>query len=140
MKLKPLPWRQTGVVAALLLSLAVVGCASNSTVAPEQVVQERSEQYWKARQAGDIEGLYKLASPAYRKVRTLDQFRLQFGTATAVNSVEVIKVTCEPEKCTSRVKLGVTPNLLGVNVGTVATYMDEVWLLEDGQWWHHHDL
>ncbi len=140
MTLKPLSWRPSGLVAGLLLSLAVVGCASNATLTPEQVVQQRSEQYWKARQAGNVEAMYQLASPAYRKVRTQEQFRLQFGTAAAVNSVEVVKVTCEPEKCTSRIKLGVTPSIVGIKVGTIDTYLDEVWLLEDGQWWHHHDL
>ena len=65
---------------------------------------------------------------------------MQFGTGAGVESAEITKVACEAEKCTSQVKLEVRPALVGLKVGTISTYLDEVWLLEDGQWWHYQEL
>ena len=52
----------------------------------------------------------------------------------------MVKVTCEAERCTARMRLDAKPALIGMNLGAVATHLDEVWLLEDGQWWRHQDL
>jgi hypothetical protein len=126
---------------ALALSVLVLaGCASLSPSTPEAAVEKRATAYWKARQAGQIDKVYAFSTPSYRQVRTLQQFKLQFGTAAAVKGVEVTKVTCEVEKCVTRIKLSVTPARAGIKVGNIDTYLDETWLLEDGQWWHHQDL
>lgn len=128
-------------LGALALAASVLaGCASMAPSTPEAAVEQRANEYWKARQTGQVEKTYALTSPSYRKVRTFDQFRLQFGGAAAVKSVEVTKVTCDLEKCVARIKLSVTPALAGLKVGNIDTYLDETWLLEDGNWWHHQDL
>jgi hypothetical protein len=138
MALKYIPIR-LGTGALALSALVLAGCASMSP-APEAAVEQRATAYWKARQTGQVEKTYALTPPSYRKVRTFEQFRLQFGAAAAVKSVEVTKVTCEPEKCVARIKLSVTPALVGLKLGNIETYLDETWLLEDGQWWHYQDL
>ena len=28
---------------------------------------------------------------------------------------------------------------MGLKLDTIVTYLDEVWLLEDGQWWHYQE-
>ncbi|MFN7153191.1 MAG: hypothetical protein ACK4OE_05825 [Acidovorax sp.] len=132
--------RRLGAGALALSVLVLAGCATMSPSTPEAAVEQRATAYWKARQAGQIDKVYALVPPSYRKVRTLDQFKMQFGTAAAVQGVEVTKVTCEPEKCVARIKLSVTPALAGLKMGNIDTYLDETWLLEDGQWWHHQDL
>lgn len=126
--------------ALALTALVLAGCATMAPATPEAAVEQRATAYWTARQTGQVDKTYALTPPSYRAVRTFEQFRLQFGTAAAVKSVEVTKVTCEPEKCVARIKLSVTPALAGLKMGNIDTYLDETWLLEDGQWWHHQDL
>lgn len=131
------PWGMAAVV--LTFSLFATGCATLAG-SPEQIVERRANEYWKARAAADYAKAYELSTPSYRKLRTQEQFRRQFGLGAAVNAGEAHKVTCEPEKCSVRIKLTATPALMGMNVGTVTTYVDEIWLLEDGQWWRHQEL
>ena len=132
--------RRMGAGALAISAVILAGCATFAPSTPEAAVEQRATAYWKARQAGQINKVYAFSTPSYRKVRTLEQFKLQFGTAAAGRAVEVRKVTCEAEKCVARIKLSVTPALAGIKVGNIDTYLDETWLLEDGQWWHHQDL
>ena len=129
-----------GAAAALLAAIALAGCASLGGGSPEQVVAQRSAAYWKARAEGDFTKAYAFSTPSYRKLNAADKFRLQFGAGAAIRSGEAVKVTCEAEKCTAKVKINATPALPGMNLGTIATYLDEVWLLEDGQWWRYQDM
>ncbi|WP_236598306.1 hypothetical protein [Alicycliphilus denitrificans] len=130
--LSPSTLRRTAVLAA---AVALAGCATLGGT-PEQIVAQRAGEYWKARQSGDYAKAYKLSTPSYRKLRTQEQFRLQFGAGVNVTSAEVAKVTCETQKCTAKMKIGAKPVLPGLKLDTIPMYMDEVWLLEDGQWWH----
>ena len=65
------------IAAAVVLFAA--GCASLGASKPEDAVKQRAEAYWKARVAGQVDKAYELTAPSYRKVRTLDQFKMQFG-------------------------------------------------------------
>ena len=132
--------RPMAALALACAALAVSGCAALSPSTPEQVVQKRATDYWKARLAGQYQKAYALSPPAYRKLRTEKQFQQQFGAGASVERAEVVKVSCEAEKCTTRVKLGVKPALAALNVGTLDTHFDEIWVLEDGQWWHYQDM
>lgn len=124
---------------AAMAATALVGCATISST-PEQVVQQRATEYWKARVAGDHAKAYALSTPSYRKLHTAEQFRKQFGSAASLKDAEPVNVTCEPEKCTVRIKISAAPALVGMNLGTIATHLSETWLLEDGQWWRYQDL
>ena len=132
--------RPMAALAMACAALALSGCAALSPSTPEQVVQKRATDYWKARVAGQVDKAYALSTPSYRKLRTEAQFKMQFGAGVNVEGAEVTKVSCEAEKCTTQVKLDVKPALAGMKIGTISTYLDEVWLLEDGQWWHYQDL
>ncbi len=125
--------------AALATVLALVGCATLGGT-PEESVAKRADEYWKARVAGQVDKAYTLSTPSYRKLRTAEQFRMQFGTGVTVQGADVVKVTCEAEKCTARMKISVKPALAGLKLDTMAVYLDEVWLLEDGQWWRYQEL
>ncbi|XVJ68802.1 MAG: hypothetical protein HEQ39_03475 [Rhizobacter sp.] len=129
----------TRVTAAALL-IGLSGCATTGASTPEQAVEARAKSYWDARVKGQTDKAYSLLAPSYKAVRTLDQYKAKFGTAAMIKSFEVAKVTCEPLKCTATLKLGVQAALASLNLPEIATYVDEVWLLEDGSWWRYEEL
>ena len=132
--------RRIGAFTLALGLLTLAGCAAFAPATPEQIVQQRATAYWKARVAGQVDQAYALSTPSYRQLRTEAQFKMQFGAGASVENAEVTKVSCEAEKCTAQIKLSVKPALMGLKVGTIATHMDEIWVLEEGQWWHYQDL
>lgn len=131
--------RRSGAFTLALGALTLAGCAAFAPATPEQAVQQRATAYWKARVAGQVDKAYALSIPSYRNLRTEAQFKQQFGAGASVEGAEVNKVTCEAEKCTAQIKISVKPALMGLKLDTIATYLDEVWLLEDGQWWHYQE-
>ena len=131
--------RRLGAIAITLGTLALAGCAVFTPATPEQIVAKRASDYWQARIAGKYEKAYELSTPAYRKLKTAEQFRVQFGPGVNVQAAEVASVDCEPQKCTAKMKISATPALMGLKLGTIPMYMDEIWLLEDGQWWHYQE-
>lgn len=128
--------------AALLgtLLFAASGCAVLTPKTPEEQVSARADDFWKARISGDYAKAYSYATPAYRGVRTPRAYQLQFGSGAAIERAEVHKVVCAPQRCEVQMKLSVLPFLVGVKIPPIDTYVDEVWLLEDGQWWRFQDL
>ncbi len=130
--------RHLGTAALALSALTLAGCAAFAPSTPEEAVQQRATEYWKTRIAGDYEKSYALSTPSYRKVRSVEQFKRQFGPGVSVLGADVVKVVCEPVKCVATLKLSANAAVLGGK--TMSTHMTEVWLLEDGQWWHHQEL
>ncbi len=129
-------YRSVRAIALVAAAVALAGCASMGGGTPEQVVQKRAEAYWKARLEGKYEAAYALSTPAYRKLRTAEQFSKQYGASVAAKAAEVTKVTCDAVRCETQVRLDVKPGIPGLNLPIVPMYVNEVWLLEDGQWWH----
>lgn len=130
---------RVGATIMALSALTLAGCVALTPATPEQTVEKRAAEYWQARMTGKYEKAYELSTPAYRKLRSLEQFRQQFGGAVSVVSAEVVSVACEEQKCTARMKIGAKPALVGVKLGTMPMYLDEIWLLEEGQWWHYQE-
>ena len=61
-------------MAAIAATAALVaGCASVGTQTPEQIVEKRATEYWKARMNADYQSAYQFSKPGYRKVRTAEQ-------------------------------------------------------------------
>lgn len=121
-------------------ALALAGCASLGPSTPEQAVKERAEAYWKARIAGQADKSYALTPPSYRKAFTQEQFARQFGSGASVTASEVTGVTCEADRCVAKVKLTAKPVIIGVKLDSIDTYLDETWVLEEGNWWRFQDL
>ncbi|MBP8186286.1 MAG: hypothetical protein ACK4LR_13150 [Acidovorax temperans] len=133
-------FQKLGISAVAVGAMLVAGCASMEPAKPEEIVAKRAQAFWDARAKGQVDKAYALTTPAYRKVHTLEQFKKQYGSTFEIKGINIVKVTCEVEKCTARAKIDVTPALMGINVGTIATHMDEIWLLDDGQWWRFQEL
>jgi hypothetical protein len=129
-----------GLKQALVLAcVAASGCAAIQPATPEQLVRQRSNEFWSARVAGQVEKAYALLTPAYRETHTVSQYKGRLGASVALKKGEVVNVTCEAVKCVSRVKLLATP-LLPIRIGDLETFRDETWLLVDGVWWLHEDV
>ena len=125
---------------SIALTFALSGCASLTPQPPEKVVESRAMKYWQARLEANLDKAYTYANPAFRAARTVEQYKTRFGSGAMVKEVEVYKVTCEPLKCTARMQLTAQLNLPMLNIGTMKTYVDEVWVLEDGSWWRFEEL
>lgn len=127
--------RTTGLLALLAAAL-LSGCATFTPATPQEQVTKRAAEYWQARIAGNPAQAYALLTPSYRKIKTLEQFTVQYGQPVSVIAAEVVSVNCEAEKCTAKMKLDTKPFIPGLNLGVIDMYVDEIWLMEDGQWWH----
>lgn len=140
MTLKTALSRSTGVALLGALLFSASGCAMLTPKTPEQQVSARAADFWNARRAGDFEKAYAFSTPAYRKLKSAQDYKMQFGAGAAVGASDVNKVVCEPQRCDVQMKLSVTPALVGLKMKAIDTYLNEVWLLEEGQWWHFQDL
>ena len=128
----------TLLVCASVVLLAA--CASFKPKTPEEVVKERATARWQALIPREYAKAYTFLAPSYRKLASEDRYASSFGTAVIWKSAEVVGVTCEPEKCTARVKIESQPSTPTLFRGTITTHVDEEWLLEDGQWWLYQKL
>lgn len=124
-------------VAAAVGALAVfAGCATMGPQTPEQQVEKRAAAYWKARASADPKTAYALLAPAYRDLKTEKDFVGQFNAGANLRDTGVAKVTCEePDRCIARISLTAKPMVPGLNLPLMTTYLDDVWVLEQGQWW-----
>lgn len=125
--------------AAMLLTgtvaLTLMGCATVGTPTPEQQVQERASAFWQARIKGDLPTAYGLLTPAYRGLRSQEDYAKANGKQIALEKIEVTKVACEKEKCTATIAMTGKPVVPGLSLPELTNYMDDTWVLDDGQWW-----
>ncbi|MFN3438474.1 MAG: hypothetical protein ACK41V_12315 [Acidovorax sp.] len=122
--------------AAAVAFSALAGCATMGNQTPEQQVEARAAAYWKARATSDHKTAYSLLAPAYRNLASEQDFVKLHGAGANVKETGVAKVTCEAQdRCTARVSLTAKPMVPGLNLPLVTTYMDDTWVLEQGQWW-----
>ena len=127
---------------AALAAAAVLGaCATAPTSqSPEDLVKTRATERAAAFVKGDLERSYALVTPSYRKLRSLDQYKRSFGAGGSWEKAEVKTVACEPQRCKVGVSVSVKP-LIGSRFGdTITVQFEEIWLLEDGNWWLHQGL
>lgn len=131
---------QTTIYGAALLLLSLTACGGMIKKLPEEAVRDRAAERWGHLIKGDMRKAYELSSPSSRAVVSFEQYRGKFGGAVAWRKTEITSVTCETDKCTAKVRIEAEP-LLGTRFGnTLLTYVDETWLLEDGQWWFFQKL
>lgn len=121
----------------LVATAAIAGCAVFQPDPPEVVVKKRAQAYWDARIARKPADAYALLTPAYRQVRTVQQYVGQVGVAAGVRSASVYSTECQAERCVVRMELQASPPVPQVKLGTVAMYVNEVWLLDGGNWYLH---
>lgn len=114
----------------------LAACAAFAPKSPEDLVRERAQARWDALLAGDFERAYGFLSPASRGVVSLPQFRASIGAAASWKSAKVHGVACEQaERCKVTMLITYSPLLPRSRVGNIETSIDEIWLLDQGQWW-----
>lgn len=133
---------QSGLVLACLA--AVAGCASLSA-GPEDQVKALANQRWQHLIAGDFDKAYAMATPGFRKLRDLRDYRVRKSTVPVKwLAAEVLRVTCtpaeKPTKCAVRIKLNSEPVVPTGYKGVLSSGIDETWLYEDGRWWMFESL
>ena len=128
--------RIAGLPALLGLLSLLSACAGMVPNTPEEAVSARAQARWQRLLAGDLQQAYQFLSPASRALMSFEVFRTRFGTMASWKSAEVFKVVCEQaDRCTATIKVTYRPALPRGSITTIETSVDEVWLLESGQWW-----
>lgn len=131
----------TSALSAAVLWLA--GCATSAPEAmgkPEEVVRTRATARAEAFVKGDLDRSYSLIAPSYRKLRDVAAYKRGFGGGAQWEKAEVKGVSCEAERCKVELAVGVKPLIRGRIGDTITVQFQEVWLLEDGNWWLHQGL
>ena len=129
------------IYCASVLALSLTACGGMiKKKSPEEAIRERAAERWSYLIKGDMRKAYEMSSPSTRAVLSFEQYRGRFGGAVTWRSTEIASVACEADKCVANVHILAEP-LLGTKFGnTLSTYVDETWLLEDGQWWFFQKL
>lgn len=129
------------ILGATLAASFLAGCASLAPAPPEEQVRARATERWQALVAYQMDKAYAFTTPAYRAVASFERDRARYGSAAQWVGAEVVRVSCEPEKCIARVRIDAKPTIPGIGrKTTLSTHADEIWLLVDGQWWLHREL
>ncbi len=129
------PRRAALFAAALGASLWLAGCAALGPQTPEAVITQRAEARWAYLIGGEFEKAWDLTQPGFRAVVKRDQYARRFGSGGSWTGAQVHDVKCEAERCTVRVRVAAkvtTPPFVGQEV---VTYLEEVWVRDEGQWW-----
>jgi len=130
-------WALLGALAATAL-VGIGGCASLVS-GPEGQVKALATQRWQYLVEGDFDKAYEMATPGFRKVRNLRDYRVR-KSAVPVKwlAAEVLQVECtpaeKPTKCAVAIKLTSEPMVPGAPKMAISSRIDEVWLYEDGRW------
>ena len=129
----------TSRILVMGVAVAVLsGCASLGGMNPEESVKTRANARWAALIKGDQKAAYQYNTPAFRATVTPEKFVERRGKDVRVLEGDVTKVTCSSsDKCVAQIRLAATAAAMFRQnfPKQVVTYIDETWLLEDGQWW-----
>lgn len=125
--------RRLAALVALALAGALAGCAS---LPPEAQVEARAQARWDALIGGKLEQAYTFLSPGSRALVSFERWRAGMGGMATWKGAKVFAVKCShPDRCAVTIKVTYQPLLRRDSLGTIETSVEEVWLLDAGQWW-----
>lgn len=125
----------------LSVCLALAACAGVSTGNQKDLVRQRATEHWQALVAGEFNRAYTYIIPSFRAVVSADRYRSRFGTAVTWVGNEVLDVNCpEADRCVARSRIDFKPTISRKKDMILATYVDETWLFQEGQWWLFQDI
>ena len=133
--------RRLGALSAVLAAGLLLSACASTPKTPEEQVSVRAKQRWDALIKRDFNTAYTYAQPAYRELVKPESYKARFGTAFVWKEAEVHSAKCEPELCTVKIKLVVTtPIPTSTKTMDITSYLDEVWIRDQGQWWFNEKL
>ncbi len=121
---------------ALCTSFVLSACSTVATGTPQEQVNQRATERWKLLLAKKFEAVYAYTTPGFRALVDSETYRNRFGASGTWVDAQVVRVDCpEPVKCRVIVRLDVK-SFSGASFGDkFSSHLDEVWLLESGQWY-----
>ncbi|MDM7464482.1 MAG: hypothetical protein P3W95_012740 [Tepidimonas taiwanensis] len=138
----------TAATVAAVLAATVAGCATvpaDPVAAAEAAVRTRAQQRADAIVRGDAAAAYALAAPSYRRLVTPEVYATRRAAAPVQwKSARVHDVQCPlqdglhpPVRCAVRLEVTSEPRLpLPASLRAPITgFVQETWVLSDGQWW-----
>lgn len=122
-------------LSMLLLIFGLMGCSSTGVNAakdsPQDVVAKRVQLRWDALIKGDLDKAYEYLSPGTRSAMSLELYKAKIRSG-GWKKASVDSVVCVRERCDVGVKVEYSYR----DMKSIETYVSEVWLLDDGEWWH----
>ena len=122
--------------------LWLAGCASLQPKTTEDVVRQRAEERWAALIDAQFPKAWQYTQPGFRAVVKPQDYKNRFGDALVWKSAIVHSVDCEAERCKVRVRVtsdNMVPNFRA-RLPEITSYVDELWLRDEGQWWFYQAL
>jgi hypothetical protein len=128
--------RRLSLGAALCATLVLGACASLGNASPEAQITQRANARWQALVTKDVPTAYALSTPSFRSQVDLEAYRDRIGSAVVWEAAEAVAVTCsQPALCKAQIRIDVKPLVGRGAANKFSTYIDETWVLENGQWW-----
>jgi len=126
-----------GIFVAVAAGCASIGAGSRPA---EQVVLERAQARWNALVDRDFAAAYPYLTPGYRAVVPLTSYRRQSTGPAQWESAKAQSAKCEAARCIVAVEITFRIGLPGHADRLQSTFVDETWVLEDGQWFKYEAL
>lgn len=119
-----------------------VGCAKNViknvSDSDEAVLKERVKAYWNHKVKGELDKMYQLEYPLYKKTMSLVKYiRLHSNPLIQYENFEVIDVKKkEDDVADAKLMVNVKLKVPGEKPFEHSTRLDETWMRIDGEWYH----
>jgi hypothetical protein len=120
---------------------AVAAVAGRETSSPEQSAEkhlrERVTAYWKARMTMNLQSCLPFYEKAFRSRYTPDSFARDFRRLNrfAPEFLGVDSIAFDESGARATVRTRLRTKVPGVGDQEIVASVEEVWLLEDGEWW-----
>jgi hypothetical protein len=125
-------------VAALVLSVGVMGCAgtgsgssSSAQIEPQKMVADLATARWNALMKGDFAKAYNYLSPGTREVMSLELYKAKVHGGNW-KKANVDSVSCGQDQC--KVLMAIEYSYRDIK--SIETRLDENWLRQEGKWWY----
>ena len=126
-----------GIFMAVAAGCASIGAGSRPA---EQVVLERAQARWNALVDRDFGAAYAYLTSGYRAVVPLAAYRRQTTGPAQWEGAKAHSAKCEAARCIVAVEITFRIGLPGHADRVQSSFVDETWVLEDGQWFKYEAL
>jgi len=119
-----------------LAALLTTGCASIGMGArsAEEIVLQRAQARLDALRARNWAAAYPFLTPGYRAIVPQERYASQFQGPIQWEKASAKGAKCDEKRCAVDVEISFRLLLPGHSDRVSATNFEEVWVLEDGQW------